>query len=143
MDIEGVLHNISLFAELDPKQLKTLVKFTRTRSYQPGEVLVTEGKPGFGLYIIEEGTVEVTQHASSGERVIGSLESGKWFGELALLDDHPRASTVIATTPVRAIVLDKVQFWVELRNHPEVSLAVLRRLAQMLRGADATLAQIA
>jgi CRP-like cAMP-binding protein len=143
VDVETILHRVSLFNELDPKELSTLARFTRRRTYRPGDTLVEEGKPGFGLFVIADGTVEISQSSAQGDRVIGQLGPGQWFGEIALLEEQLRTSTVKAVTTVDAVLLDKIQFWVELRNHPDMVLAVLRALVQMIRLADSRFAQIA
>lgn len=142
MDVEQTLARVPIFRQLEPKHLKSLVKFTKTRKYEPGDTLVAEGQRGFGLYCIQSGEVKVSQKTSSGERELARLGPGQSFGEIALIDEGPRTATVTATEPTTAILLDKVQFFVEMRQHPEVALTVMTTLVQWLREANKTVTEL-
>ena len=140
--VEETLRAVPLFQGLSAKQLQSLAKFTTTRTYQPGEILVAEGQIGFGLYCIQSGTVRVTQRAASGPRVVRTMGPGESFGEISLIDDQPRSATVTAVEWTTAVLLDKVQFGVELHTHADVALAVLQGLVQWLRESDRKLAEL-
>jgi CRP-like cAMP-binding protein len=140
---EEVLRRVPLFRGLRPQELKSMAKFTVSRNYQAGEIIVEEGQLGFGLYCIDTGRVKVTQRTSQGEREIRTMGPGESCGEISLIDDQPRAATVTAVEPTSAVLLDKMQFAVELRHHPDVAIAVMRSLVQWLREADRTIASLA
>ncbi len=65
--------------------------------------------------------------------MIGSLTAGDFFGEMALLDDFPRAATVRATSDCECLVLARWDFVALVRTSPEVALAILPVLSQRLR----------
>ena len=69
---------------------------------------MVEGDPGNSFYIIRSGEVNCTTKADG--QVSVTLTRGKFFGELALLHNAPRAATVTATTTVQVLTLDKEQF---------------------------------
>jgi CRP-like cAMP-binding protein len=143
VEVEETLARVPLFRQLDKGQIRSLAKFTRTRTYQPGEVLVHEGRLGFGLYCLQSGEVKVTQQTSGGEHELARLGPGQSFGEIALIDEGPRTATVTAVEPTTAVLLDKMQFHTELRNHPEVALTVMMALVQWLREANKRIAELA
>jgi CRP-like cAMP-binding protein len=142
VDAEQTLSSVPLFREFQPKQLKSLAKWTATRNYEPGQVIVREGDLGMGLYCIQSGTVKVTQNTPSGPRDIRTMGPGESFGELALLDSMPRSSTVTAVDWTTAILLDKAQFLAELRTYPEIALNILPVLVQWLREADRRISEL-
>lgn len=82
---------------------------------------------GSGLFVIEEGavTVEVPGHSYD-------LGPGEFFGELALLTDHPRAARVRAKTAVRCLALARHDFERILEAEPKLAVAMLRTVARRL-----------
>jgi len=71
---------------------------------QPGEVVVSQGEPGYEVLVIEEGCADVVK---DGER-INTMQAGDFFGELAVLDESQRgglrSASVVASSELRAIV---------------------------------------
>lgn len=142
VDAEETLRHVPLFAQLQPKQLKSLAKWTTTRNFQPGQAIVTEGQVGLGLYCIQQGKVQVTQKTAHGSRDIRTMGPGESFGELSLLTDNPRAATVTAIEPTTAVLLDKGQFLAELRVYPEIALGILPVVVGWLTEADRRIAAL-
>ncbi len=140
MDVDQILRNVPLFEGVNAKQLKSLAKWTTTRTFAPGAVIVSEGQTGMGLYIIESGKVQVSVHSSGGETNLRVMGPGESFGEIALLDDQPRSATVTAVDRTTAVMLDKSQFLAELHSHPEMALAILPVLVTWVREANHKLA---
>ena len=142
MDVEDTLRLVPLFAELQPKQIRSLARWATSRTYSAGQVIVLEGQTGMGLYFIQSGEVKITKQSAHGEREIRRMGPGESFGEIALLDDKPRSATVTAVEPTTTVVLDKSQFIAELRTYPEIALAILPTVVGWLRDADAVIAQL-
>ena len=142
MDAEETLRRVPLFAELKPKEIRSLTKWASTRSFDADAIIVEEGRAGLGLYCIQSGKVRVTQKTASGEREIRQMGPGESFGELALLDNSPRAATVTAVEPTTCVLLDKGQFLAELRTYPEIGLSLITVLVGWLRDADRRIAQM-
>jgi CRP/FNR family cyclic AMP-dependent transcriptional regulator len=136
MDAEESLRKVSLFRELQPKQIKSLAKWAAPRNFQSGQAIVKEGQLGVGLYAIQSGKVSITVKSGSGERELRTMGPGESFGELALLDDQPRSATVSAVEPTTVLVLDKASFLAELRTYPEIGLSLIPVLVSWLRDAD-------
>jgi CRP-like cAMP-binding protein len=136
VEVEESLRNVPLFEGFQPKQLKSLARWTTTRSYQPGQIIVSEGQTGLGLYVIRTGKVQISMHSAHGEREIRVMGPGESFGEISLLDDRPRSATATAVEWTTAVLLDKSQFLAEMHAHPEMALAMLPVLVTWLREAD-------
>ena len=101
------LCSLPLFAELDEEQARHVLARLRERRAAPGEAVVGQWQAGRDLFVILSGSVRV----SDGDRELGTLGAGEFFGEMAALDwgasyGRSRAATVIATEPCRLAVLD-------------------------------------
>jgi CRP-like cAMP-binding protein len=142
VNVEDSLQNVTLFRQMKPKEIKSLSKWTTTRHFQPGQVIVAQGQSGVGLYCIQSGKVKVTQKTAHGEREIRTMSSGESFGELSLLDNQPRGATVTALEPTTAVLLEKTQFLAEMRTHPEIALAMVPVLVHWVRQADEKIAEL-
>ena len=125
MEIEK-LREIPLFADLHEHTLKLIAELSSEFEEPAGWVLVEVGQPGSGMFVLEEGTVEVqTPDGRAWE-----LGAGEFFGELSLLTDQPRNARIQAKTPVRCLAISRTDFQKLLREEPEIAVAMLPRLAQ-------------
>jgi voltage-gated potassium channel len=124
MDVEE-LRQIPLFADLHDHTLKRIAELSNEFEAPAGWVLVEVGQPGSGMFVLEEGTVEVrTPDGREWE-----LGAGEFFGELALLTDHPRNARIRTKTPVRCLAISRMEFRKLLEEEPEIAVAMLPRLA--------------
>lgn len=106
----------------------TLVKLRK------GQSLFKEGDDGDHLFIVSSGKVKLGTKSPDGrENLLMILGPGDMFGDLSLFDSGPRTATATAVTETKLLSLgqDKVIPWV--KEHPEVSLHLLARLASRLR----------
>ena len=142
MDVEETLRKVPLFQGFQPKQIKSLAKWTTTRTYEPGQEIVREGQTGLGLYCIQSGQVRVTHNTPHGPREIRIMGPGESFGELSLLDNNPRSATVTAIDRTTAVLLDKSQFLAEIRTYPEMTLSMLPVLVRWIREADRKISEL-
>ena len=101
-----LLAAIPLFAPHDLPTLERLARGLAPRDAAPGETVIRQGDPGDLYYVIREGELEVSVDG----RPVRTLAAGDGFGEIALLRDVPRTSTVVATGPVRLFTLDRGDF---------------------------------
>ena len=99
------------------------------RTYQPGEIIFAEGELGDFMYVVIEGSVNVTLEGHA----INALQPGNLFGEMALLDNQPRSATATAVTECRLLPLDQRRFKALIQQEPEFALQVLTIMAERLR----------
>ena len=80
--------------------------------YEPGDYIILQGDPGTTFYIIEKGKVEVIRRDpdSNKDEVLAELGAGDFFGEMALVDNQPRAAGVRALTSVEVVVIGRTVF---------------------------------
>jgi len=92
---ESFLEEVPLLSTLTLYERSKIADALDTRKFAPGETIIKEGDPGEAFFILESGEAEVYKNESGG-RVIKEYKKGDYFGELALLDDKPRAASVVA-----------------------------------------------
>lgn len=110
------LTEIPLFADLGGHELEALGRFTDEVDVREGEQLVEEGDFGHEFFAIEEGEAEVRH----GDEVLAELGAGDFFGEQGLSGDARRNASVVATTPMTAVVMTRSAFHQMRRDHPAV-----------------------
>ena len=97
-----------------------------------GKELTTQGRPGREFLVLIEGEAEVRQNG----RKLRTLTNGDFFGEIALVTNRPRTATVVATTPVRVLVITDRSFRSLLERSPTIQSKVLQALAERVAGDD-------
>ena len=131
------LATIPLFSGLPEEELERFAELTRERSYPKGSVILFQDDPGDSLFVLRAGRVKVVLIGEDGREVIlGVLEPGAHFGELALIDDQPRSAHVIAMEDAQLLVLRREDFRRRVEANPTVAWALLSELSRRLRRAD-------
>lgn len=128
MDLEQQLASTPLLAGLDRGSLRRLSTHATRRTYAPGDVIVREGSSGTALYVILRGRVRVERRGEADEAVLGELGPGDFFGELALIEEHPRTASVIAVQETECILFAAWEFRGMLETHPQIALPIMRAL---------------
>jgi len=106
---EAFLETVPLLSGLMSYERSKIADALETKTYPAEAVIIQEGDPGDNFYIIEQGTAE-TKKRSEGNKVLKTYTKGDYFGELALLNDAPRAASVIAKDKVKVATLGKEGF---------------------------------
>ncbi len=92
---ESFLEEVPLLSSLTLYERSKIADALDTQKYPPGATIIREGDPGEAFFILESGEAEVYKR-ESGDSVLKKYGKGDYFGELALLDDKPRAASVVA-----------------------------------------------
>ncbi|CBQ71631.1 cAMP-dependent protein kinase type II regulatory chain [Sporisorium reilianum SRZ2] len=103
---EKFLMDVPLFERLSAAERAKISDSLELREYAPGEAVITQGERGSEFFIIVEGDAEVRKTKEGAhQEVVGKLSRGDYFGELALLNNAPRAATVAAAAAASATKL--------------------------------------
>ncbi|KAL1846769.1 hypothetical protein VTK73DRAFT_213 [Phialemonium thermophilum] len=105
---ESFLEEVPLLSTLTPYERSKIADALESQKFPPGSVIIREGEPGTSFYLLESGEAEA--YKSGNPRPVMRYGKGDFFGELALLNDAPRAATVIAKTEVKVATLGKSAF---------------------------------
>ena len=124
MELQQQLASVPLLAGLDGRVRKRLAETGKRRTYAAEEAIVTEGSTGTAFYIVLSGRARVER----GGEVLGQLAEGDFFGELALIEEHPRSASVIATEETECLLFPAWEFTALLEEHPELAVPIMKAL---------------
>jgi CRP/FNR family cyclic AMP-dependent transcriptional regulator len=123
-----LIKRVPLFAECSRKNLEEIAGIADEIDLREGKELTKEGRPGREFFVLIEGDADVKK----GSRRINRMTSGDFFGEISLVTRRPRTATVVATSPVRALVITDRSFRTLLERQPEIQSKVMSALAARL-----------
>jgi CRP-like cAMP-binding protein len=110
-----------LFRDLSENEMLAMLRALRLACYDPGEIIVTEGEPGAGLFLLISGVVKIFARNPSGHNLpVSVLTEGSFFGEMSLLSGKPRNATCIAAESVELLELPKPLLDAIALSHPRV-----------------------
>lgn len=140
------LKSLSLFKDLDDRDLGYVLQALHSRYYEAGEPLFVEGDIGRALFILEEGQVEVTKRDPKGQpQRVALIEPGEFFGEMALLEHLPRSASATAVVRSQVHLLYRTRLESLIHYHPRIGVLIMHHFAALLsarlRRATSLLAQ--
>jgi CRP/FNR family cyclic AMP-dependent transcriptional regulator len=139
-----LLRNVPLFSVLTENQLELLTNVVSRKSFPRGTTIIAAGDMTDSLYVIISGRLKVMMSDDEGREVIlAILGPNEFFGEMGLLDDHPRSASVVAIEPCELLVLLKRDFKKCLAENFEMNMTVMRGLVKRLREADQKIGSLA
>ena len=121
VELEQQLASVPLLAGLEGRVRKRLAEIGKRRTYAADEAIVREGSTGTALYIVLNGRGRV-----------GEIKAGDFFGELALIEEHPRSATVTAAEETDCLLFPAWEFTSLLEEHPEIAVPIMRALIARL-----------
>jgi CRP-like cAMP-binding protein len=138
--------------DLSDGEARELFMISRRERYEKGQKLFDEGEEPIALFLLAEGSVEITKRIGTigggNTTILASLSAGAIVGEMSLLTKEKRSAAAIVTTPTATAL--RVS-WKELEDllaqNPAVAYklmyALARTLATRLRNINSRLAEMA
>ena len=126
------LRTIPLFEDLSTADLRRLADLAEERVFVDGEVISSEGEIGDELHLVLDGTVAVTRGGTGAASTVARRGPGDVVGEMSIITRNPRVASLIAEGDVRTIRIGRQEFESMIRERPDVSLAMMRVLAERL-----------
>lgn len=105
---------------------------TERRECASGEVLFSAGDAGDQMFGVVSGRIELRR----GDDVLATVTDGETFGEMAIIDDAPRALTAVAIEPSEVAVITRSTFLFLVHETPMFAIQVMRSLASRIRQLD-------
>jgi CRP/FNR family cyclic AMP-dependent transcriptional regulator len=99
------------------EELDAVAGLATERQFAEGETLMAEGDFGHCLFLIEDGSADISVDGTT----VAQVGPGEVIGEVAVVASGRRTASVIATSPMRAISLFKRDVWGLERSSPEAS----------------------
>jgi CRP-like cAMP-binding protein len=130
----SLLRNHPLFRELPPPVIERLGSYMKRRSVARGATIFEKGDPGDSLMGVLSGAVKISVPSADGRDVVlNVIHEGGVFGEIALLDGHPRTAAAIAMSDCQLMIIERRDFVPFLRSQPDVTLKFIEILCARLR----------
>ncbi len=126
------------FTGLTDDELDELAELTTAGHYPAGFVLCREGAHEDTFYILASGEALITKKISDqeGERVLRRVGYGDYVGEMALIQNAPRAASVRTLTPCAVLEMNKADFEAMLGRSPRMALSIIRSTLNRMRVND-------
>lgn len=118
--IGNLLQTSPMFKQFDEETRFNLIDRFERRPFQPGQLIIEQGQPGTGLYVVAAGEVEVAVDNGGESVTVANLGPGDVVGEISLLKDQPTSANVRARTRVGVLFLPREAFQQILAAHPHV-----------------------
>lgn len=112
------------------------------REYNDQEVICRQGETGNCMYVIQGGRAVVLVEDGDKEVVVGELETGEVFGEMAVFDRQPRSATVRAKGQARVLTLDKRAFLRRVHEDPSLAFRILQQMSVRIRRLNEQLSRL-
>ena len=104
------------------------------KKYDRDQVLFREHENGDVAYIIANGQVQIIKESDNGPKVLGILEKGAMFGEMALIDNKPRmASAKAINGPVELLIVSKANFQKKMEQLDPFTRGLIKFMAEIVR----------
>ncbi len=132
-----LLQKSSLFSGSPIEDLEKLVAHARIIDFKKEDPIIQQEEQGTSLFLILNGRAKVVRYTEDGKEIIlDTLSVGEHFGEMALFDGLSRSASVVASTSVKVLVVDRPSFIRFLQQCPKTLEHLLKELSLRLRQAD-------
>ena len=132
-EIADAIAGMAMFADLARPQLLGVASAFEEAFFPKGARILRQGLTGSGFFVILDGEADVVADGT----VRANLARGDFFGEVSVLLGEPPIADIVATRPLRCIVLAGPALEGFLVDHPRVAYRMLQAMARRLRGSNA------
>lgn len=133
MQPEAFSELFTLFNAANPETIDWLLTVSTTHEYPTGRAVLMEDAWGNAVYFIESGWVKVRRHVGDEFVTLAVLSKGDFFGEMAILDESPRSTDVVALSPVKLLSISAQRFIQTLFKDSQLHHRMLQLMVQRLR----------
>jgi CRP/FNR family transcriptional regulator, cyclic AMP receptor protein len=130
----ALLRNHPLFGSLPPAAIEHLGSYMKRRTLPRGSTIFAKGDPGTSMMGVLTGSVKISVPSADGrDIVLNIIHEDEIFGEIALLDGHPRTADATAMTDCELMVIERRDFIAYLRSQPDLTMQIIEILCSRLR----------
>jgi CRP-like cAMP-binding protein len=122
-----------LLSTASPQTLEWLLKVAIEHEYPPERTVLMEDAWGNAVYLVVSGWVKVRSTVGDDSVTIAILGRGDFFGEMAVLDESPRSTDVIALSTIKLLIISKEQFVQILFKDSQLHYRMLQLMVRRLR----------
>lgn len=125
-----------IFQGFTRADIRLIRRRAERRTWRRGDIIFAEGAEGDAIYLLTRGRADVLIQVQGWERIkrVDTLTTGSVFGEMAVLDEKPRAASIIAATHAAGYRLTAEAFRAMKRDNPQLVLKILSNLCLIMSG---------
>jgi CRP/FNR family cyclic AMP-dependent transcriptional regulator len=137
-----IIKKTFIFDNLNEQEVAHILKITKERRFSKGETIMQEGQEGDSMYIVVEGSVEVSktltmklgEESTEREKILTRVkaEDNVVFGEVAMIDRGNRSASAVATTDCILLEIEREDFLDLIEKRPQMGVKILRRIGELL-----------
>ena len=126
----ALLKAVSYFSDVDSAALNRVAQFAIQRTYDAGQVILIDGEPCTGLYVVESGWLKVVKIGLDGrEQVLQMLRAGEAFNAISVFTDAPNQASVSALETSVVWIIQRELLMKLMDEHPALAQHVIKDLA--------------
>lgn len=127
---EEILRAVSYFSALSDSELALVAQTANSHGYDAGQIILLEGEPCEGLYIVESGWLKAVKIGLDGrEQVLQTLSSGDVFNAISVFTDAPNQATVTAIETSRVWIVRREVLLKMLDQYPMLARQIIKDFA--------------
>jgi CRP-like cAMP-binding protein len=127
------LKTYALFSNPSQAHLRALAECFKRERFPAGQLIFREGDPGDRLFLIADGQVRITQRLqTSTEEALAVMGPGDYFGDMSLIDAHPRSADALVGEDCVLWSIDRKHFLDMLRRDAELTVSVMFQFVRTL-----------
>lgn len=131
-EISAVIASASFFTICDVDQQRLLAFASERRQFGTGDIVYSHGDPADGAYVLLRGRVAVTDDLQRPDKTYDVSGPDVMFGELALVLDRPRRTSVKAITEIDTLFVPRMAFVKLMRQYPDLVERAATRIEEEL-----------
>jgi hypothetical protein len=128
----GVLDRTDIFRALPAELMLELIERACVARYAPGETIIWQGERNDDVYVLLEGSLEVSVTRGGKPVHVGTITAGEVFGEMAFFTREPRTATVSAIDAAKCFVLKDFELQMFALKHPTLLIRMAGAMAKRL-----------
>jgi diguanylate cyclase (GGDEF)-like protein len=133
--IVTAISDTPLFIGMSGLELNAVSAFLEPRRFAKGEIVCTRGDPGTEMFIVRTGRVaSMAVDKDGNERQLYEFGPGRFFGEMSIIENEPRSATCIALDETELLVLEGLDFYRLVWEHPMIGSRMLSSMARVMAG---------
>ena len=128
----NILHKVPFFCHIGPTELKLLAFASDRIIFKAGQDLFQQGEEATSAYVILTGSADIVQTTDDTVVKLGEAQPHSIVGEIALLYDNPRDTTVTSTSTVETLLITTDTFQKLMENFPGAMADILSSLGEQM-----------
>jgi len=134
-NMDPVLAGSPLFADMSDLEFNAVTAFMERRHFKAGECVFREGDQGEDMFVLLSGSLTAEKRQSDGtQRRMFGITPGNFLGEMSIIMNEPRSATITAKEDSELMVLQGIDFYRIIFEHPMVGIKMLNSIGAVQSG---------